>query len=93
MGEKKGRDRCRIELGANSALNLQTISKLWVHNFFLLPVAGDVVCFYRLAFPPCKPYGGPNTKATALTWGKNTRGVRKVRGEGRKQEGEWQEAP
>lgn len=32
--EKKGRDRCRIELGANSALNLQTVSKLWVHNFF-----------------------------------------------------------
>lgn len=31
--EKKGGDRCRIELGANSALNLQTISKLWVHSF------------------------------------------------------------
>lgn len=33
MKGKEGRDRCRIELGANSALNLQTISKLWVHNF------------------------------------------------------------
>lgn len=42
MEEKKGRDRCRIVLGANSALNLQTISKLWVHNFF--PPASSLLC-------------------------------------------------
>lgn len=42
MEEKKGGDRCRIELGANSALNLQTISKLWVHNFF--PPASSLLC-------------------------------------------------
>lgn len=42
MEEKRGRDRCRRELGANSVLNLQTISKLWVHNFF--PPASSLLC-------------------------------------------------
>lgn len=40
--EKNGRDRCSIELEANSPLNLQSISKLWVHNFF--PPASSLGC-------------------------------------------------
>ena len=94
IGEKKGRDRCRIELGANSALNLQTISKLWVHNFF--PPASSWWC--SLFWLGCvsslqsirwakyrSPLADPGQKDTG-----GEGGNRQSRG-GRKQEWEWQE--
>lgn len=95
IGGKKGRDRCRIELGANSALNLQTISKLWVHNFF--PPASSWWCslFWLACISSLQSIRWAKYQSHLSDLGQKDpggkEGNRQERRGGRKQEWEWQE--